>query len=82
MIRWAAAAAVMFGIVFFALLGEAVFIHYFPTVDEYDFRMPTAPPSRVALANAPVPIPADVTQPPPPPEPSDVRRQAPPIGFR
>ena len=80
--RWAAAAAVMFGIVFFALLGEAVFINYFPTVGEYDFHLPAAPPPRVSLANAPVPIPADVTQPPPPPEPSDVQREARPIALR
>ena len=80
--RWAAAAAVMFGIVFFALLGEAVFINYFPTISEYDFHLPAAPPPRVPLANAPVPIPADVTQPPPPPEPSDVQREARPIAFR
>jgi len=80
--RWAAAAAVMFGIVFFALLGEAVFINYFPTIGEYDFNLPAAPPARVPRKNAPVPIPADVTQPPPPPESADLQRQAPPIAFR
>jgi hypothetical protein len=82
MMRWAAAAAVMFGIVFFALLGEAVFINYFPTIGEYDFNLPAAPPARVPRKNAPVPIPADVTQPPPPPESPDLQRQAPAIAFR
>ena len=72
----------MFGIVFFALLGEAVFINYFPTVAEYDFNLPASPSPRMPLANAPVPIPADVTQPPPSPEPSDVQRGTPPIPFR
>ena len=63
--RWAAAAAVMVGIVFFALLGEAVFINYFPPLEEYDLRLPDAPAPRMPQTNTPVPIPADVTQPPP-----------------
>jgi type II secretory pathway predicted ATPase ExeA len=64
--RWAAAAGVMVGIVFFALLGEAVFINYFPPLEEYDLRLPDAPgPLRMPQTNTPVPMPADVTQPPP-----------------
>ena len=63
--RWAGAAAVMAGIVFFALLGEAVFIHYFPPIAEYDLRLPDAPPvSHTARNSTPIPAPADVTQPP------------------
>jgi hypothetical protein len=49
---------------------------------EKPFSLWTAPSLRVALANAPVQIPADVTQSPPPAEPSAVQRQTPPIGFR
>ena len=65
LMRWAAAIAVVFAIVFFALLGEAVFINYFPTLAEQDLQVPAAPPSpRVPATNTPVPIPADVTQPP------------------
>jgi hypothetical protein len=66
LMRWAAAVAVIFAIVFFALLGEAVFIHTFPTLDEVDLRLPAAPASpRVSATSTPVPIPADVTQAPP-----------------
>jgi general secretion pathway protein A len=62
--RWAAAAAVMFGIVFFALFGEAVFIYYFPTLDEIYLRLPASPaPARVSAPNRPVPIPENVAQP-------------------
>jgi type II secretory pathway predicted ATPase ExeA len=61
--RWAASAAVMFAIVFFALLGEAVYIYYFPTLAESDLWLPAAPaPPRLARPNTPVPIPADVLQ--------------------
>ena len=75
--RWAAAATVVFAIVFFALLGEAVFINYFPTLAEQDFRLPAAPaPLRVPAPIAPVPIPADVTRPPPLPEACRVERRA------
>jgi type II secretory pathway predicted ATPase ExeA len=64
--RWAGAAAVLAGIVFFALLGEAVFIHYFPRMAEYDLRLPDAPAlSHTARNSTPVPVPADVTQAPP-----------------
>ena len=51
----------MFGIMFFALFGEAVFIYYFPTVDEMYLRLPDAPASpRVPAPNSPVPVPADI----------------------
>ena len=65
--RWAAAAAVMVGIVFFALLGEAVFINYFPALEHYDLRLPDAPVpgSRLPRTNVPIPVPEDVTLPPP-----------------
>ena len=64
--RWAAAISVVLAIVFFALLGEAVFINYFPTLAEQDLTLPAAPPPpRLPATNTPVPIPADVTQPPP-----------------
>ena len=81
-LRWAASAAVMFGIVFFALLGEAIFIHYFPTLAEYDLRLPDAPSARIPLVNRPVPIPADVTQPPSMPAQTDVQHEAPPALIR
>lgn len=66
LMRWAGAAAVMVGIVFFALLGEAVFIHYFPQIAEYDLRLPDAPAaqSHTARNSTPIPAPADVTEPP------------------
>ena len=81
-LRWAASAAVVFGIVFFALLGEAIFINYFPTIAEYDLRLPEAPPARIPLVNRPVPIPADVTQPPPAPAQTDIQREAAPAVIR
>lgn len=81
-VRWAASAAVIFGIVFFALLGEAIFIHYFPTLAEYDLRLPDAPSTRMPLVNRPVPIPADVTQPPPAPAQTGVQREAPTAVIR
>jgi hypothetical protein len=66
--RWAATILVVFAIVFFALLGEAVYINYFPTLAEQHLMLPTAPaPPRMPAPNEPVPIPADVTQPPPKP---------------
>ena len=81
-IRWAASAAVVVGIVFFALLGEAIFINYFPTLAEYDLRLPDAPRARIPLVNHTVPIPADVTQPPPAPAATDVQREASPAVIR
>ena len=61
-VRWAASAAVVFSIVFFALFGEAVFIYYFPTVDDVYLRLPEAPAHpAVPAPNKPVPIPADDT---------------------
>ena len=63
LMRWAAAAMVMFGIVFFALFGEAVFIYYFPRLDEIYLRLPASPaPPRVSAPNRPVPIPQDAAQ--------------------
>jgi len=60
-VRWAAAAAVMFAIMFFALFGEAVFIYYFPTVDDVYLRLPDTPASlRVPAPNSPVPVPVDI----------------------
>ena len=81
-IRWAASAAVIVGIVFFALLGDAIFIHYFPTIAEFDLQLPNAPAARVPVVNQPVPIPGDVTQPPPAPAPPDLQRAAPPAVIR
>ena len=81
-IRWAASAAVIFGTVFFALLGEAIFINYFPTLDQYDLRLPDVPRARIPLVNHPVPIPSDVTLPPPAPAQTDVQREAPPAVIR
>jgi general secretion pathway protein A len=67
--RWIAAITVVIGIVFFALLGEALFINYFPTIDEQDLPLTAAPaPPRLPAAILPVPIPADVTLPPPVPD--------------
>ena len=82
LMRWAAAATVMFGIVFFALFGEAVFIYYFPSVDELYLQLPAEPnPPRVSSPNRPVPIPADIEQSPlrsvPPRLPSDTAPPAP-----
>ncbi len=63
--RWAASAAVMFAIVFFALLGEAVYIYYFPTLAEYNLWLPAPPASpRLPSPNSPIPIPADLLPPP------------------
>jgi AAA domain len=74
LLRWAAAAVVVFGIVFFALLGEAVFINYFPPLAELDLRLPGAPAApRVAPTNTRIATPADVTLPPPPSEEPPVR---------
>lgn len=81
-IRWAASAAVIAGIIFFALLGEAIFIHYFPAIGEYDFQLPDAPRARIPLPNRPVATPADVTQPPPAPAQTDVQPEAPPLLIR
>jgi type II secretory pathway predicted ATPase ExeA len=65
-VRWAEAASVLLAIVFFALLGEAVFVNYFPPLEEYDLPLPAAPaPPRVPQINSPIPIPLDVTLPPP-----------------
>jgi general secretion pathway protein A len=65
-LRWAAAITVVFLIVFFALLGEALFIHYFPTIDEQSLPAVAAPASlRLPPAIRPVPIPLDVMLPPP-----------------
>ena len=69
LLRWAAAVIVVFAIIFVALQGEAVFIDYFPSLDEQDLRLPAAPtPPPVPATVAPIPIPADVTQPPPLPD--------------
>jgi general secretion pathway protein A len=67
-LRWAAAAAGAFAIVFTALLAEALFINYFPPLAEQDLRLPSEPSSpRVPAALVPIPIPADVTLQPPRP---------------
>jgi general secretion pathway protein A len=69
LLRWAAAITVVFAIVFLALLGEALYINYFPTLDEQDLPRTSAPaPLRMPAANVPVPIPPDVTLPPPLPD--------------
>ena len=39
-LRWAATATAVLAIVFVALLGEAVFIHYFPSLADQDLRLP------------------------------------------
>jgi general secretion pathway protein A len=68
LLRWAAMATAVFAIMFFALLGEAVFIHYFPPLAEQDLRLPGEPSApRVPATISPIPIPADVTLRPPPP---------------
>ena len=65
--RWAGAAALIAGIVFVALLGQAVFIHYFPPLEAYDLRLPNAPAAPPRQPHGtPIPAPADVTLPPPP----------------
>ena len=66
LIRWAAAITVVVAIVFFALLGQALFINYFPTIDDQQLPLTAAPaPLRLPALIAPVPVPADVTLPPP-----------------
>ena len=66
LMRWAAAIAVVAAVVFFALLGQALFINYFPTIDEQQLPLAATPaPLRLPAAIAPVPVPADVTLPPP-----------------
>ena len=66
LMRWAAAITVVVAIAFFALLGQALFINYFPTIDEQQLPLTPAPaPLRLPSAIAPVPVPADVTLPPP-----------------
>jgi hypothetical protein len=65
--RWAASIFVVFAIVFLALLGEALFINYFPTLDEQDLPLMAPAPLHVPAPILPVPIPADVTLPPPMP---------------
>jgi type II secretory pathway predicted ATPase ExeA len=77
-LRWAAAAVVLLGIVFIALLGEAVFVNYFPAIADQDITLPAAPPAWRHASNTPVPIPADVTAAPPIPlEPAIERRTSP-----
>lgn len=66
--RWAAAIFVVFAIVFLALLGEALFINSFPTLDEQDLPLMAPAPLRLPAPILPVPIPADVTLPPPMPD--------------
>jgi type II secretory pathway predicted ATPase ExeA len=69
LVRWAATATAVLAIVFVALLGEALFINYFPSVADQDLRLPAAPaPPRVPATIASVPVPADVTRRPPLPE--------------
>jgi general secretion pathway protein A len=66
LIRWAAAIIVVVAIVFFALLGQALFINYFPTSDDQPLPLTAAPaPLRLPALIAPVPVPLDVTLPPP-----------------
>ncbi|MGH6619592.1 MAG: hypothetical protein ACREF6_08605, partial [Alphaproteobacteria bacterium] len=65
-------------IVFVALLGEAVFIHYFPSVADQDLRLPPPVAPRVPVVNVAVPIPWDVTQRPPQPETLGLESGAPP----
>jgi hypothetical protein len=68
-LRWAVNAGAVLAIVFIALLGEAVFIHYFPSLADQDLRLPSTPaPLRVPATIASVPIPPDITQRPPLPE--------------
>jgi type II secretory pathway predicted ATPase ExeA len=67
-LRWAAGATGVAAIVFVALLGEAVFIHHFPSLADQNLRLPEPVPPRVPPAQAAVPIPWDVTQRPPLPD--------------
>jgi hypothetical protein len=68
LLRWAAATIGVASIVFIALLGEAVFIHYFPSLADQDLRLPAPLPLRIPAAGATIPIPSDVTQRPPLPD--------------
>ncbi len=72
LLRWAAAATAMAAIVFVALLGEAVFIHYFPSLADQQLRLPASVPLRVPATRAGIPVPLDVTQSPPLPIPSSL----------
>jgi general secretion pathway protein A len=68
LLRGAVAATAVAAIVFVVLLGEAVFIHYFPALADQDLRLPAPAPLRVPATQAAVPIPWDVTQRPPLPD--------------
>ena len=65
LLRWAVIATTVAAIVFVVLLGEAVFIHYFPALADHDLRLPAPVSPRVPATQAAVPIPWDVTQHPP-----------------
>jgi hypothetical protein len=78
LLRWAAALTAVAAIAFVALLGDAVFIHYFPAVADQDLRLPAPVPLRVHATQPGVPIPWDVTQRPPLPDPSRLDTRAPP----
>jgi hypothetical protein len=67
-LRWAATATAVLAIVFVVLLGEAVFIHYFPALADQDLRLPASVSPRIPETHVAVPIPRDVTQPPPVPD--------------
>jgi hypothetical protein len=67
----------MAAIVFVALLGEAVFIHYFPSLADQHLRLPAPVPLRVPATQEAVPIPWDVTQSPPLPDASSLVPGAP-----
>jgi hypothetical protein len=69
LLRWAATAVGVACIVFVALLGEAVFIHYFPSVADQDLRLPAPAPLRIPATAGTISIPSDVTQRPPLPDP-------------
>jgi hypothetical protein len=64
-IRGAGIVGLIAAILFFALLGQAVFLNYFPAAAQVELRLP-ARPRGPALPNVAVPVdlPADVTLPP------------------
>ena len=65
LLRWAGSATAVAAIVFVVLLGEALFIHYFPALADQDLRLPAPVPPRVPTTQAAVPIPWDITHRPP-----------------
>lgn len=83
LLRWVAALTIVFAIIFFALLGEAVFLNYF-AVNQEELPLPASAPTRlrIAEANTAIAIPADVTLLPPPASEQPVLEFDAPPGLR